>query len=77
MNYLARLKLLDQQNNSSLSPESVLTKLPKAPSVGFGGMVQGATVKLQDADSTRYANAGNCQASCRLKVLSPKAVWQE
>jgi hypothetical protein len=59
MNYLARLKQLDQQNNSLLSPESVLTKLPKAPSVSCGSIGQGASVKLHAADTTRYANADN------------------
>lgn len=35
--YLARLKQLEKEKISSYTPETVLTKPPKAPFVSFGG----------------------------------------
>lgn len=41
MSYLVRLKQLDVEKKSQHTPETVLTKPPKAPFVSYGSTVQG------------------------------------
>ncbi|MER2511723.1 MAG: hypothetical protein ABTQ25_04765, partial [Nitrosomonas ureae] len=60
MSYLARLKRLDSENDFTYIPETVLTKLPKAPSVSSVGSIQWNIGKNLAANDVQNVSQTSC-----------------